>query len=702
MNSPNIPPISAGTQSPIDRQALVSRHDINWPSIEGQIPLGNGNFAFNADGTGLQTVGGNTMSHWCWHSFPLPPGVTEDEIKPWATPDSGRLKGNTTQLPEALYNWHRVNPHPLNLGRLGFVDGEGIRLAAFDIQMDSRHLDLWTGLLISRFRYCSELVTVETCVDPQSDTVAIRVVSQLLQDGRLQIMLDFPAPKQSDGSWNSDGNWVGDFSKTIDHRTDIIRRVDNRIELDRTIDDAHYQVVLEGNGVVINSASVIANSQCGAETSPHRFILGSKPGNNVVNFTCHFGPDAATSSVPCAAEIKLRCASSWAAFWSHGGAVDLSGSKDPRWMELERRIVLSQYQLAVHSAGDNPPAEVGLAGTDPWNGKWHFEMLWWHLAHYAPWGRWSMAEKALTIYQRLTPVARAMAQNFDYRGLMWPKATGPNGYSTGFHCSMALLWKQPHPIFFAELEYRLASTAATLAKWKDVVFGTADFMADYPSWNAATGHYDLDPVWPATEGRMVPLRRNTIFELGYWRAALEMAQQWRVRLGLDREPRWDDVATHLAPLPVKDGLYIYSDDLPDTYSLRQFDHLDIIGIAGMLPPFQGLDLDMAHRTVNEVARDWQWEECWGWDFPWLAMAAARVGEPQVAIEALLNPAAKNHYDERGLCTGGTSPYLPGNGGLLYAVAMMAAGWDGAPPLPAPGFPADGSWTVRWEGLQPTL
>src|SRR5476649_1264908 len=87
----------ADTQAPIDRHALVSRHDIDWPSLDGQIPLGNGNFAFNADGTGLETVGGNTMSHWCWHNFPLPPGVTQDDIKPWATPDHGHLKGETTK-----------------------------------------------------------------------------------------------------------------------------------------------------------------------------------------------------------------------------------------------------------------------------------------------------------------------------------------------------------------------------------------------------------------------------------------------------------------------------------------------------------------------------------------------------------------------------------------------------------------------------
>jgi len=48
---------------------------------------------------------------------------------------------------------------------------------------------------------------------------------------------------------------------------------------------------------------------------------------------------------------------------------------------------------------------------------------------------------------------------------------------------------------------------------------------------------------------------------------------------------------------------------------------------------------------------------------------------------------------------GLTIYLPGNGALLYAVAMMAAGWDGALDRPAPGFPSGGRWVVRWEGLR---
>ncbi|MBQ7512136.1 MAG: hypothetical protein IJU11_05275, partial [Prevotella sp.] len=45
-------------------------------------------------------------------------------------------------------------------------------------------------------------------------------------------------------------------------------------------------------------------------------------------------------------------------------------------------------------------------------------------------------------------------------------------------------------------------------------------------------------------------------------------------------------------------------------------------------------------------------------------------------------------------------YLPGNGALLTAVAMMCAGWDGSTDFPTPGFPKDGKWNVRWEDLRP--
>jgi hypothetical protein len=40
--------------------------------------------------------------------------------------------------------------------------------------------------------------------------------------------------------------------------------------------------------------------------------------------------------------------------------------------------------------------------------------------------------------------------------------------------------------------------------------------------------------------------------------------------------------------------------------------------------------------------------------------------------------------------------------LLTAVAMMACGWNGSSDHQCPGFPQDGSWSVKWEGLQSLL
>jgi hypothetical protein len=221
-------------------------------------------------------------------------------------------------------------------------------------------------------------------------------------------------------------------------------------------------------------------------------------------------------------------------------------------------------------------------------------------------------------------------------------------------------------------------------------------MADYPTRNEQTGIYSLDCDVPPSEKGMWT---NTVFDLAYWRWGLEQAQVWRQRLGLGREPHWDDVRTNLAPMPVSGGLFILYPGATDTYTTSAYEHPDPIGVYGMLPPTEGVDPVIAHSTMLKVWSTWNWNNTWGWDCPWIAMAAARTGEPQIAVDALLNNSSRNQFDTRGINTGGPCPYLPGNGGLLYAVAMMAAGWDNGPSGWAPGFPADGSWTVKWEGLQ---
>jgi len=90
--APPAPPTAAR----IDRQALVSRHDIAIHAADpmGAMAVGNGEFAFNFDVTGAQsfpeyyekTMPVGILSTWGWHSFPNPMGSR------WRSSDSRRSK----------------------------------------------------------------------------------------------------------------------------------------------------------------------------------------------------------------------------------------------------------------------------------------------------------------------------------------------------------------------------------------------------------------------------------------------------------------------------------------------------------------------------------------------------------------------------------------------------------------------------------
>ncbi|RYG22941.1 hypothetical protein EON82_15580 [bacterium] len=192
---------------------------------------------------------------------------------------------------------------------------------------------------------------------------------------------------------------------------------------------------------------------------------------------------------------------------------------------------------------------------------------------------------------------------------------------------------------------------------------------------------------------------NPTFELGYWRFGLRTASEWSKRLGKESKKPWTEVLNGLAPLPVRDGMYVLDEVVEDFWTKYNFEHPALIGTYGMLPG-DGVDKETVRRTLHKIQQVWNFDRTWGWDFPMLAMCAARLGEPNRALDFLLHPSGGFQFDGRGLATGGPYPYFPSNGALLYAVAMMAAGWDGAPKTNAPGFPQDGSWTIRYEGLSP--
>src|SRR4051794_8435818 len=82
-------PASSGPR--INRQALVRRHNPVVYRLDpfSALTVGNGEFAFTADVTGLQTFPEGygkqfplcTASHWGWHTKPLPSGLRVQDFR---------------------------------------------------------------------------------------------------------------------------------------------------------------------------------------------------------------------------------------------------------------------------------------------------------------------------------------------------------------------------------------------------------------------------------------------------------------------------------------------------------------------------------------------------------------------------------------------------------------------------------------------
>jgi len=414
----------------IDRKAVVTRHNVKVTS-SSDLQVGNGEFAITVDISGLVSFRVNPiLAYWAWHSEPLPAGQTIDDFQ-WTIHRGYDGIERPYPLPNGseISNWLQRNPHKANLGQLGLVliRQNGSPAQEKDLQNPEQTLDLWKGLLTSRYTIDGQPVKVETCVHPSLDAIAVRITSPLISAGRLRIFLRFPYP-------DTTGGCAGDFNRPDAHTSILKRRSERRADIIRIADDLCYHVAMAWSG----RAKLVSPAR-------HEFILLPEPAEQF-ELVCAFAPKPLPERLPSVTETIAACERYWAEFWNSGGAIDLSGSKDPRWRELERRIVLSQYIMAVNGAGSYPPAESGLR-KDPWHGRFHFEMIWWHGAHWALWDRWHLLNRYIDIYQRFLPAAQERARKQGYKGARWLKCTGniPVEWPNTSHSW--LVWQNPHPIF---------------------------------------------------------------------------------------------------------------------------------------------------------------------------------------------------------------------------------------------------------------
>lgn len=696
----------------IDRKALVRRHNVTFNAVDPRSPLtvGNGNFAFTADVTGLQTIPDaypapgryaepagsllGTQATWGWHSSPVaaePPLAVS--VRNYPSPRgpvpyvdlSGTTSTTSLDGGSPDETWLRNNPHRLMLGAVALApESIGLEnITADDITAIDQTLDLWQGLLSSNFTVAGADFQVQTVVDPCADVLAVSIRSTATHPPAVRF--SFPYGSEA---WGNAADW-----NQPDRHVSDVNEIPGGWEIRRFLDDSRF------------TAKVMAPHGTLTRLGPHEFLLVGTA--DELTFCVEFAPasESPYEAVASYAGIRQAAADHWQAQWRNGGMIEFSGSSDPRAAELERRVVLSQYLMAVNCSGSAPPQETGLA-MNSWRGRFHLEMHWWHGAHFPLWNRAHLLTGSLDWYFSILDRARETAAEQGFSGVRWPKQVAQDGRESPSDIGPFLIWQQPHPIYLAELIWRdtqqcgrdAAAGAAVLEKYSSLVFETAAFMASF-GLRTENGVELAPPLVPAQEsyGFMREHVENPTFELAYWSWALETAQLWRRRMGLAEEPGWSETSRDMVKPHSVDGVYSAISVPP--FTIRT-DHPSMLAGLGMVPQTPVIDPAIMDATLDDVLSGWDWESTWGWDYPMIAMTAARLNRPNDAVDALMMERGKNTYLANGhnFQTDALPFYLPGNGGLLAAVALMAAGYDGGPAVP--GFPRDGTWTVVAEDILP--
>ena len=690
---------AAAAQKAIDRKALVMRNNpvITRVDTLASLSVGNGGFAFTTDVTGLQTfpehyrhgVPLGTQSEWGWHSFANPEGLRIEESYKMYDFGHGHRELYATEHKKKgrareAANWFRANPHRLHLGCIG-LEAEGLKPS--DIKKPRHTLDMWTGQITARFKALGNDYAVSTVCHPRRDMVSARVRTR-----RAAISLRFPYPT---GAHSDD---ACDWSANSRHQTTLVSQGNRSAVLKRTLDGTTYFVTVSWQ----QPARL-------TEKAPNYWVL--RADGNELTFSCEFSENGNGNEDENEnedenggfEETQQASADYWKDFWTKGAAVDFSHCKDRRARELERRVVLSQWLLAIQCAAGTPPQETGLT-YNSWFGKFHMEMIWWHQAWLPLWNHGQLLDRTLRWYGSVEHVAREIAMRQGFKGIRWMKMTDRSGEEAPSKVGSFLIWQQPHLIYLAELLYRATADTTLLSRYGRLIDETATFMADFATYDRQGDRYVLRGMIPAQETLKAAETYNAPFELSYWYFGLRTAQVWRERRGLQRVALWDDIIRKLSPLAKdSEGRYLAAESAPDTYQTLALisDHPAVLGAVGIFPESRLADPRVMKHTQEWIWNNWNWDHTWGWDYPMVAMNAARLGVAENAVSALLMdkrtntylPNGHNYQDGRLRC------YLPGNGGLLTAIALMCAGWDGCTE-PNPGFPKNGLWDVRWEGLHP--
>lgn len=653
----------------IDRKAVVTRHNAkitcatvkNCSLLDFQT-LGNGDFAFTVDATGLQTFNRsipvlnpgpgdqkslscpvNTMANWGWHSTPVSKSLTptanvslwkDQELTTYGhtavypTGCAGAYQNDagtcpTAQRQVANSNYLRANPHRLNLGRLFLASPTADVNSITDV---SQSLNMWDGRLSSNFTLAETAVQVTTVVGTK-DVVAVQLRSELLSHG-LHLGLAFPYGSELFSGPGAD--WARPDDHTSKLRCQPAPGGGVHGVIERRLDNDTYIVLVSVEGP---GSSVTEGRQ------PHLFEIRPPTGTSILTVTVSFSSAAAAVvagpvAVQTFGDTARQSAESYQSFWTSGALIDFSQSTDSRAALLEKQVIMSLYVGRSQEAGSLPPQETGLV-SNSWFGKFHGEMRMWHQSMLVAFGRPELFARSTEYYLRLLDEAKAYASSQGYKGARWFKmrAEQTNTVFTGPSAvGPLLLQEQPHPVVYAELLYRAANTSqgrsAALKHYGELVQATADFMASFAlmsSGHDTRGCLNLGPPMlpgmgvetndPGNEASPMTTE-NGVYELVYFRYTLGLAQEWRKRRGLPPDADAAKVLETLC-LPQKrpwknESVYFFTDG--STELIGNATALGQLYACAHIPCLKhGIDLQTMQATLRLSSAEFDWNNAYPGD-----------------------------------------------------------------------------------------
>ena len=305
---------------------------------------------------------------------------------------------------------------PALLDIVGLELGDDVKTS--DITDIAQTLDMWNGVINSHFTLKGNAFDVQTVCHPQMDMISASITSP----ARGGVKLHFPYPT---GAHADDAcNWDAANNK---HTTDIVFENAQSAVLKRTLDSTVYYVSLRWEG----KASL-------KEKSANYFVL--TPAEDKLAFSCKF-----TSAFPGTVfESETGCLyfCRYSAYFRRN-----SGSRQqlleqfleercgcrlltlyrPACQRIGTPCRLSQYLLAIQSAGGVPPQETGLTYNSWFGQASTSKMIWWHQAWQALWGHPELLDRTLGWYETVEPVAREIARRQGFDGVAFDENDRSSG-----------------------------------------------------------------------------------------------------------------------------------------------------------------------------------------------------------------------------------------------------------------------------------